>query len=398
MSKNPTLNYELSESSRGIIPSVMTNVLKWTNQPGIISFAGGMPDPKLFPLEKITEAARKIAENSGHIILQYSTARGHKGLREFFAAHFKKKGIKTNEQEIIPVCGVQQGIYLSAKLLMNNGDKILIAGPSYFGALETFDSFLPQYLTIPLTEDGFDLKELERIFKIERPKFFYVITNFQNPSGISIPEEQRPLIAELAVKYNIPIIEDDVFGDLYFENPLKPLKVYAPEHVIYLTSLSKTLSAGFRIGFIVPPKHLVEKFILSKQLSDVSLNTYVQYLAYEICKDGTFENLLKELRSRYKERRDAMLDALEKNMKHKATWTHPKGGLFLWLYLKNKGIDAKELLESCAQDKLVFLHGASFFPHGKGGESELRLSYSNLPPDKIYEGIKILATHIALRI
>lgn len=394
MSKNHTSNYELSESSRGIIPSVMTNVLKWTNQPNIISFAGGMPDPKFFPLEKITEAAQKIAKDSGHIILQYSTVRGHKGLREFFVNHFFKKGIKTNEQEIVPACGVQQGIYLSAKLLMNNGDKILIAGPSYFGALETFDSFLPQYLTISLTENGFDLKELERIFEIERPKFFYVITNFQNPSGISIPEEQRPLIAELAVKYNIPIIEDDVFGDLYFEKPLKPLKAYAPEHVIYLTSLSKTLSAGFRLGFIVPPKHLVEKFILAKQLSDVSLNTYVQYLAYEICKDGTFEKLLESLRENYKERRDAMLEALEKNMKNKAKWTHPKGGLFLWLYLKNNETDAEKLLESCAQNKLVFLHGAAFFPHGKGGKSELRLSYSNLPPNKIYEGVKILAGHI----
>jgi len=394
MFKNNTLNYKLSESSRGIIPSVMTNVLKWTVQPDIISFAGGMPDPKLFPLEKITEAAQKIAKENGHIILQYAPARGHKGLREFFAAHFGKKGIKTNEQEIIPVCGVQQGIYLSAKLLMNNGDKILIAGPSYFGALETFDSFLPQYLTISLTENGFDLKELERIFKIERPRFFYVITNFQNPSGISIPEEQRPLIAELAVKYSIPIVEDDVFGDLYFEKPLKPLKAYAPEHVIYLTSLSKTLSAGFRIGFIVPPKHLVEKFILAKQLSDVSLNTYVQYLAYEICKDGTFEKLLENLREKYKERRNAMLYALEKSMKNKAKWTHPKGGLFLWLYLKGKKADAEKLLESCAENKLVFLHGAAFFPHGRGGKSELRLSYSNLPPDKIFEGIKILAAHI----
>lgn len=387
------MSYLLSKNSEGIIPGVMTDVLKWTVLPDIISFAGGMPDPKFFPLEEVTLAAQKVSQEHGNIVLQYAPAEGHHGLKDYFRQHFFAKDILVDVERILPVCGVQQGISLSCQLFLNSGDKILITNPSYFGALQTFDAFLVNYLTIPLTEDGINLIELERLFRDEKPKFFYVIPNFQNPSGITIPEWQRQRIAELACKYDIPVLEDDVFGDLYFDELIRPIKSYAPEQVIYLTSLSKTIASGFRLGFVVPPKSLLKKYILAKQLSDVSLNTYVQYIVYELCKNGTFENLLPFLRSKYCERKDSLLEALDSYCADFADWTRPSGGMFLWLYLKDKSVDAKALLEFCAKRGLVFLPGSAFFPHGKGGESELRFSFSNLDPNKIRDGVKLFSRY-----
>lgn len=389
------MSYLLSKNSEGIIPGIMTNVLKWTVSPDVISFAGGMPDPKLFPLEEVTLAAEKVARDHGHIVLQYAPAEGHQGLKDYFRQHFFAKEILVDVDGIVPVCGVQQGLYVSCQLFLNSGDKILITSPSYFGALQTFDAFLVDYLTIPLTEEGIDLKELERLFRDEKPKFFYVIPNFQNPSGITIPALQRQMIAELACKYNIPVLEDDVFGDLYFEQPLKPIKSYAPEQVVYLTSLSKTIAAGFRLGFVVPPKELVQKYVLSKQLNDVNLNTYIQYITYELCRNGTFEKLLPLLRNKYCERKDALLAALSENCRDFADWTKPTGGMFLWLYLKDRSINVDGLLTFCARRGLVFLPGSAFFPHGKGGEAELRFSFSNLEPAKICEGIKLFRRYVS---
>jgi len=384
--------FPLSKTSQGIVPTVMSNVLKWTVQKDIISFAGGMPDPKFFPLNDITEAAKKVAKESGSIIFQYSPAKGHDGLKSFFQEHFRKKGIDAEKEDILPVNGVQQGIHLCSELFLDPGDKILITAPSYFGALQTFDAFLVDYLTIPLNEDGLDLVQLEFIFKNYKPKFFYIIPSFQNPSGISIPEKQRPKIVELAKKYQVPIIEDDVFGDLYFEKALPPLRSYDKENVIYLTSISKSVSAGFRLGFLVSPPQLSQKLLLTKQLNDVSLNTYVQYLTYELCQNGSFDKLLKKLRKKYEERKNALLAALEKYYSDYATWTKPSGGMFLWLYLK-KDINADQLLEYCAERGLVFLPGSAFFPAGQNGKSELRLSFSNLPPKKVEKGIRLLAEY-----
>ncbi|MBI4232635.1 PLP-dependent aminotransferase family protein [Candidatus Peregrinibacteria bacterium] len=388
------MSYLLSKNSEGIIPGVMTNVLKWTVSSDIISFAGGMPDPKLFPLDEVTLAAQKVAKEDGHIVLQYAPAEGHKGLKDYFRQHFFTKEILTSVEGILPVCGVQQGLYLSCQLFLNSGDKILITSPSYFGALQTFDAFLVDYLTIALTEEGIDLKELERLFKEEKPKFFYVIPNFQNPTGITLPQWQRQRIAELALKYDVPILEDDVFGDLYFESSLKPIKAYAPQQVIYLTSLSKTVASGFRLGFVVPPRELLSKYVLAKQLNDVNLNTYVQYIVYELCKNGTFEKLLPILRTKYSERKDALLDALSENCSDLASWTRPTGGMFLWLYLNDKSIDASKLLEYAANRGLVFLPGSAFFPHGSGGKSELRFSFSNLGPEKIHQGVRLFSRYV----
>lgn len=388
-----TSNYLLSQNSQGLVPTMMTNILKWTTQKDLISFAGGMPDPSLFPLKEIIKATEKVAQDVGSISLQYCSASGHEGLRDYFQQHFSSKGIHVKADNIIPVCGVQQGVSFTSQLFLDSGDKILITSPSYFGALQTFDAFLVNYLTIDLTENGIDLDKLEQIFQKEKIKFFYLIPNFQNPSGISIHEYQRPLIAQLAVKYNIIIVEDDVFWDLYFEKAFTPLKSFAPNNVIYLTGLSKTISSGLRIGFIVPPRELIQKYILLKQLNDVNLNTFSQYIIYEICKNGTFKNLLPYLRDKYCERKNALLKSLEKYCSKLAVWTKPTGGMFLWLYLY-KDIDSNKLLEYSANKGLVFLPGSAFFPYGQGGKSEIRLSFSNLDPEKIDFGIQKLSEYI----
>jgi len=256
--------------------------------------------------------------------------------------------------------------------------------------LQTFDAFLVDYLTIALTEEGIDLKQLEHIFKTKKPKFFYVIPNFQNPSGITIPKEQRPAIVHLAKKYKIPIIEDDVFGDLFFKEPIRPLKSYDPEQVIYLTGFSKTVSSGFRLGFVTPPKHLVEKYLLAKQLNDVGSSTYAQYIVYELCNNGAFKTLLIKLRKEYKKRRDALLKALNDHCQNLCHWTHPEGGMFLWLYLDKK-VGAESLLKACVKQGLVFLPGSAFFPNRNGGKNELRLSFSNLSTDQIEKGIRLFS-------
>ncbi|MBU2524717.1 PLP-dependent aminotransferase family protein [Patescibacteria group bacterium] len=382
--------FQLSKNSKGIKPTVMTNILKWVVQKGIISFAGGMPDPSLFPLQEITKASQKIAKETGPIALQYAPAQGHLGLKEYFADYFRERGIKVSPDDLVPISGVQQGIHLTCELFLNTGNSILITAPTYFGALQTFDAFLVNYLSIPLTEKGIDLKQLEHIFKTKKPKFFYVIPNFQNPSGITIPESQRPEIVRLAKQYKIPIIEDDVFGDLYFDKPIRPLKSYDPEQVVYLTSFSKTISSGFRLGFAVPPKKLTQKYILAKQLNDVGSSTYAQYIIHEICNNGTFKSLLVKLRKEYKKRRNALLKSLNNYCYDFCHWTNPQGGMFLWVYLDKK-IDAESLLTVCAKQGLVFLPGSAFFPHGDGGKNELRLSFSNLSPDKIEKGIQLFS-------
>lgn len=384
--------FQLSRNSAGIVPTCMTNVLQWTVQKDILSFAGGMPDPNLFPLKEVTTAAEKVAKDYGSIILQYAPAQGVLPLKEFFREHFRKKGIVTDLENITPINGVQQGTHLSSQLFLNSGDQIVVTSPSYFGSLQAFDAYLPKYLPIALTEQGLDLDELEVLFKKNHPKFFYVIPNFQNPSGITLPEEQRPKIVELSQKYQVPIIEDDVFGDLYFDKPYRTLKSYAENQVIYLTSISKSVSAGFRLGYAVVPESLRQKYLNAKELNDVSLNTYVQYLTYEVVRNGGFERLLASARKTYEERRNALLSALEHFCSDLATWTKPAGGMFLWLYLK-QDINAKELLEYCGQRGLVFVAGPSFFPHGLGGHTELRLSYSNLPPEKIRQGVELFSRY-----
>ncbi|MDD5056028.1 MAG: PLP-dependent aminotransferase family protein [Candidatus Peribacteraceae bacterium] len=387
------LPFPLSRAADGIGPSAMTSVLKWCTKSDLISFAGGMPDPSLFPIREVTDAAQTIQKTVGPAALQYLPSAGLPVLREAFRGHLKNRGTVVTEDQIVPVCGVQQGLSITCLLLLNQGAEIVVTAPSYFGSLQAFDAWNVKYLSIDLTEQGIDLERLEYLFKNHKPRFFYVIPNFQNPSGITIPDEQRPLIVELCKRYHVPILEDDVFGDLAYGKQLPTLKSFDDEHVIYLTSVSKTISSGFRVGFVAPPKALRDKYLRAKELSDVCVNTYTQHIVAELYRNGTFERLLPLLRRTYAQRSDAIQAALRTYCGDLCSWTRPLGGMFSWLTLHD-GTRAEVLLEHASKHGVVFVPGTAFYPPGKGGEHSLRLSYSNLVPEKLDLGIKLLAESI----
>lgn len=382
--------------------SAIRELLKITQMPDVISFAGGMPAPEIFPVEEFKQACIRVLDEQGSEALQYGTTDGYLPLREMISRHTNQYGIKVTADNIMITNGSQQALDLLGKIFINPGDRILVESPTYLGALQAWNTYNAQYVTVLSDDDGIQVDKLELALRAG-PKFMYVLPNFQNPTGVTLSLERRKILVELADRYGVPIIEDDPYGQLRFEGKHIPTVEYLDDqlygngdsyhgNVIYLSTFSKILAPGIRLAWVVATPEIIQKLVMAKQGADLHTSTFNQIVAYEVSRKGFLDGHIKTINSIYKERRDIMLEELEKNMPEGVKWTKPLGGLFLWVSLPEK-CNSKELLVKAVEKKVAFVPGESFYPNG-GGLNTMRLNFSNAQPEMIKIGIQRLAETI----
>lgn len=375
--------------------SAVRELLKFTELEDVISFAGGLPAPDVFPVEEFKRACEEVLDHHGAQALQYGTTEGYLPLREMIARHSTKMGIKVAPDNILITSGSQQALDLIGKVFINRGDRIVVESPTYLGALQAWNAYDAEYIPVPCDECGMKLDSLEQALRAG-PKFIYVLPNFQNPTGVTLSMERREKLVQLADQYGVPIIEDDPYGQLRYEGKdLPPVElVDANRHeqnghytgnVIYLSTFSKILAPGLRLAWVIAPVEVISKLITAKQGADLHTSTFNQIVAHEVSQHGFLDRHILTIQSCYRTRRDAMLDSLEENMPDGVSWTKPEGGLFLWVTLPQK-LNTTELLTEAVKEKVAFVPGTSFFAAG-GGYNTMRLNFSCCKPDVINEGI-----------
>ncbi|MCC7367701.1 MAG: PLP-dependent aminotransferase family protein [Chloroflexi bacterium] len=378
--------------------SDIRELLKLTARPEIISLAGGLPAPELFPIDQYRRAFEWVLETNGTAALQYGPSEGYKPLRELLAARMTGMGVPATADEILITNGSQQGLDLVAKIFLNPGDAVCLENPSYMGAIQAFDSYQADYVIVPMDDDGMKSEELDAILTKHPAKFIYALPNFQNPSGRWMSVERRKILVETAKKHNIPIIEDDPYGELRFEGEARPsLRSLWPEGVIYLGTFSKILAPGFRLGWMVIPQAAYDEIIFGKQPSDLHTSMATQMATYEVCRQAGFlEDHVEKIRAVYRERRDVMLKAMEEHFPEGCTWTKAQGGLFVWAEVP-PSIDTRELLAEALEENVAFVPGQSFHAD-RGGHNTMRLNFSNVTSERIEEGIARLGRAIKRRL
>src|SRR5271157_336007 len=394
-----------AQRTLGIKSSAIRELLKVTQKPEIISFGGGLPAPDVFPVKRFEEACHKVLTEHGPQALQYSATEGYQPLREMIANNLARYGIFAKAENVLITSGSQQALDLIGKLLINRGDRVLIEAPTYLGALQAFNVYGAQYVSVPVDNDGLLTDQLDSSLRAG-PKFMYVLPNFQNPAGVTLSEGRRHQLILLADKYGIPIIEDDPYGQLRYEGEhLAPLVVldrenlrrdsgYSIGNVIYLSTFSKTLAPGLRLGWIVAPPEIIGKLAQLKQGADLHTSTFTQVVAYEVARDGFLDKHVKLIRKIYGERRDVMLQALQEFFPPAVTWTHPHGGLFLWVTIP-AGLDMQAIFNSAIEQNVAFVPGNSFYANNpQEGCRHMRLNFSNAAPEQIREGIRRLAAAV----
>ncbi len=401
MSKNWAGRYATRiQSMQG---SAIREILKLTEEPDVISFAGGLPAPELFPSERVKEASIQVLDQHGSRALQYSVTEGYPPLREMVCEQMRAKGVPCTIDNILILSGSQQALDLIGKIIIDPGDKILVEEPTYLGALQAWNAYQAGYITVATDDEGLRMDALEEALKTGEGKFLYALPNYQNPTGISLSPERRVELVRLAAQYNTPIVEDNPYGELRFEGEESSLLIALDAkgratgedgtmidgNVLYLGTFSKTLCPGFRVAWIIGPVEVIQHVIQAKQGADLHTSTYTQMVAYQTARDGFVEAHVEELREVYRERRDLMLGLMDELFPPGVTWTHPQGGLFLWVRLP-EGMNATELFKKAVENRVAFVPGAAFYPLG-GGENTLRMNFSNATPEQIEQGIKRLA-------
>jgi 2-aminoadipate transaminase len=375
--------------------SAIREMLAFSERKDVISFAGGMPAPEVFPIEKFREACDKVLRDNGAECLQYGSTDGYLPLREMIARHACRYGINVTAENILPTSGSQQALDLIGRIFINRGDSILVESPTYLGALQAWIAYGAEFIPVPFDQDGMNTEKLEERLRAGI-KFIYVLPNFQNPTGVTLSYERRLQLIEMAEKYGVPIIEDDPYGQLRYEGEHLPaVEVLDSQtrsqetcysgNVIYLSTFSKTLAPGIRLAWVIAPPEIIQKLVLAKQGADLHTSTFNQITAYEVANGGFLNEHVKLIRKVYRERRDVMLDSLEEHMPQGIEWTHPHGGLFLWVTLP-KHIDTKDFFNVALDRQVAFVPGEYFFAEG-GGHNTMRLNFSNAKPEMINEGI-----------
>jgi len=385
----------------GMRPSAIREILKVTESPEIISFAGGLPAPELFPVESAMMAAAVVlGGGDGPAALQYGTTEGHRPLREWVTRHLVDwVGLSADPAQVVITHGSQQGLDLLGKVLLDPGDVVLTENPAYLGALQAFGAYEARILGVASDHDGIQPEALREAFAgaPRRPKFLYLIPNFQNPTGTSLSAGRRAEVLRFATEHGLLVVEDDPYGRLRFEGLPQPALVSGAEGVpwVYLGTTSKILAPGLRVAwFVSSDAGLIEKIVTAKQGSDLHTSTFTQRLAYECVKaPGALEQHVARLCEVYSRRRDIMLAALAQHMPEGCTWTRPEGGLFLWVTLP-EALDALELLHEAMKSKVAFVPGESFWV-GPPHRNTLRLNFSNASEARIGEGIARLGAVVA---
>jgi 2-aminoadipate transaminase len=391
----PIASWPLSQRARKLTSSAIREILKVTEQPDVISFAGGLPSPATFPAERIAAAAAKVLSDNPTGALQYSATEGYLPLREWIAARHSTPGVTIRPTQVLITTGSQQALDLLGKTLIDPGSKVLVETPTYLGALQSFSLYEPVYVQVPTDEQGLVPGELTAAMTRDA-RLLYAQPNFQNPTGRRLPLARREALAALARDGAFPLIEDDPYGALdYHDAPLPTMLSFAPEHVAYLGTFSKILAPGLRLGYVIAPEALHFKLVQAKQATDLHTPSLTQRIAYEVIKDGFLDEHIPTIRALYRDQCEAMLSALQRHMPAHVTWNRPEGGMFLWVTLPAH-VDSMELLQAAIAENVAFVPGAPFYANDAQTHT-LRLSFVTVPPAKIDEGIGRLAALIRAR-
>lgn len=393
-------DHRYAQRTQRMKSSAIRELLKLTEDPEVISFAGGLPAPDVFPVEEFSAACEQVLKEWGAQALQYGATEGYMPLREMIARHTARYGISVSAEHILITSGSQQALDLIGKVFINPGDRILVEEPTYLGALQAWNAYGAEYVTVPMDEDGMITSGLENALR-SGVKFIYVLPNFQNPTGVTLSLPRRQELIEIADRYGVPIIEDDPYGQLRYEGENLPSIVTMDNeyrrnggseyvgNVIYLSTFSKTLAPGLRLAWVIAPTQVIRKLVQAKQGADLHTATFNQIVAYEVARGGFIDRHIWLIRRIYGERRNIMLDAMEELFPPGVSWTKPKGGLFLWGMLP-EGMDTTEIFKIAVKRKVAFVPGTSFYATG-GGENTMRLNFSYSNPDQIQIGIERLS-------
>jgi 2-aminoadipate transaminase len=396
----PTPQWQLSERARKLTSSAIRELLKITERPEVISFAGGLPSPAAFPVAEIRSAADRILRDAPTAALQYSATEGYMPLREWVAARHSTPGAPIDPSQVLITTGSQQALELLGKVLIDSGSRVLVETPTYLGALQSFSLYEPEFVSLPTDDHGL-IPEALTATLTQGARLLYAQPNFQNPTGRRLPLERRQALAALAMRSSFPVIEDDPYGALcYRGEPLPTLLSMAPQHVVHLGSFSKILAPGLRVGYIIAPAGLHFKLVQAKQATDLHTPSLNQQIVYEVVRNGFLDEHIPKVRAMYRAQCDAMLAALEREMPKSITWNQPEGGMFIWLDLP-AGIDSTELLAAALKEDVAFVPGGPFYatPASAADSSRtLRLSFVTVPAEKIAVGIECLGKLLAARL
>lgn len=386
-----TSPWVLSGRADQMNPSVLRELLKVTERPDIISFAGGLPSPKTFPVAEFEAACSRVLREDADAALQYAASEGYGPLREMVAASLPWK---VEPAQVLITTGSQQGLDLAAKVLIDPGSRILVETPTYLGALQAFAPMEPRVSSVASDDEGVDISALRTAQQAGVPaRFFYVLPNFQNPSGRLMSEARRAALSGTAAEIGLPLIEDNPYGELWFDAPPPPpLTARHPDGCLYLGSFSKVLAPSLRLGYLVAPPALFPKLLQAKQAADLHSPGFNQRVVAEVIKDGFLDRHVPRIRALYKAQRDVMLAALTQHMPEGVRWNSPAGGMFLWARLP-AGLDATALLPKAVARGVAYVPGAAFYA-GAADPRTLRLSFVTASPEEIERGVAALAAVI----
>lgn len=375
----------------GLKASEIRELLKLAERPEVISFAGGLPAPELFPIEELIKVSEVVLRESGRQALQYGPTEGYTPLREKIAKRTEKFGFSPKAEDILITSGSQQGLDFSARVFLNEGDIVICESPSYLGAINAFKACMPEFVEIATDAEGMIMEDLEEVLKTrDNVRMIYVIPDFQNPSGKTWSIERRKRLIELANEYDLPVIEDNPYGDLRFEGEIPPsVKSFDTEgRVIFLGTFSKTFCPGMRLGWVIADAKILEKYNFIKQGADLQSNSLAQREMDKFLEMYDLDAHIENLKKVYRSRRDVMMAAIKEHFPSNVSYTYPEGGLFTWVILPEH-VSAREIAPKALENNVAFVPGGSFFPNG-GNENTFRLNYSNMPEDKIKIGIERL--------
>jgi 2-aminoadipate transaminase len=372
--------------------SDIREILRLTQKPGVISFAGGLPAPECFPIEEMKVVAARMLEQGGRAAMQYSTTEGHPPLRQWLAGRMRTiHGIEADPDDVLITAGSQQGLDLSGKLFLDEGDVVLCESPTYLGALQAFQAYRPRFQEVATDDEGMIIEDLDKFLAATpRAKLIYVIPDFQNPTGRTWSRQRRERFLEVVRRYRVPVVEDNPYGELRFAGvPLPSLKSLDRDGlVVFLGTFSKIFCPGMRIGWLLAAGPLFEKYVILKQGADLHTSTVSQMQLATYLELYDIDANIARIREVYRRRRDAMVAAIDSEFPAGLRFTRPQGGLFLWVELP-AGTDARKILAASLEKQVAFVPGGSFFPNG-GKENAFRLNYSNMPEERIVEGIRRL--------
>lgn len=386
--ENPNpIQWHFSERAQQLQSSFIREILKITQRPEIISFAGGLPSPATFPVERMKAAYDKVLTDNGKVALQYGPTDGFPPLREWIANQLSKEGGTILPEQILMTSGSQQALDLLGKVLIDEGSRVLVETPSYLGALQAFSVYRPEFKSVVTDDHGLVPSSIKPV--AEGARLLYSLPNFQNPTGRTLSVERRRELVETCAELGLPLIEDDPYGALSYKGePMPKMVAMNPDGVIYMGSFSKVLTPGIRLGYVCAPLPLVRRLELAKQAADLHTAQLTQMVVHEVVKDGFLDQHIPTIRTLYGNQCQVMLDAMAEHFPAQASWTRPEGGMFIWVTLP-KQIDAMKLLDKAIAARVAFVPGAPFYAN-EPETNTLRLSFVTVPPERIREGIAIL--------